>query len=716
MDMWNESLVTPSGTLINGTALEMQELSSSADPLDGNATDLPLDVHSLYEHTPPPYSILSVFVIILLGVFMRYLQPRLPIPYTVVIMLLGVIYGLVAAKAYPPLLNYTAMTRIDPHWILHLFLPALIFESSFAINLGMFRSTMGSILLLATVGLAIATGLTSIVVRYAFSYGWDWCTSLMFGALISATDPVAVVALLKDVGTSPALGVVLEGESLLNDGTAIILFNIFLALSIPSDNFSGESLAVQSVLTVAGGPLFGFAAGWTLVGLLGKISSDAISEVCLTLTAAYLTFYVSEAVLGISGVLAVVALGVVMNSQRTVISPEVDPWMHEFWDIITYIANTLIFVIVGLTIAEHALFNFENMDWINLLILWPALIVIRLISIVVCLPLIRCVEKTGTCNWKNVLVMSWGGLRGAVSLALAMTVSRDPRLDQDSIGNKVLVHTSGIVMLTLLVNGTTTAKLLSVLGMSRIPEDTISAVDNALRFIFKKRDEKITSLKKDHFLEDVNWGSVTSYTLLQNPYKRSRNTQQKKEKVVFSSSFAEKCKSETETDLERTLYSTLDYKAARRIWLQLLKSHFWIQFEHGMVCRRTLLYLSSCVDAALARSEGLIDPEVITGRFTIGHKLTYCQKLVNKLSGHDTSWAGQGRDAVEPAHGNWAERIVEVYWFKSVVHTLLCIHVSCSVLNLIWNFHGHHLDENFFHENVYFVTANGMFDGLRVLI
>ena len=89
-------------------------------------------------------------------------------------------------------------------------------------------------------------------------------------------------------------------------------------------------MAVQSVLTVAGGPLFGFVCGWILVAIIGQISNDSISEVCLTLTAAYLTFYVSEAVLGISGVLAVVALGMVMNSQRTVISPEVDPWMHEY--------------------------------------------------------------------------------------------------------------------------------------------------------------------------------------------------------------------------------------------------------------------------------------------------------------------------------------------------------------------------------------------------
>lgn len=142
---------------------------------------------------------------------------------------------------------------------------------------------------------------------------------------------------------------------------------------------------MQSVLTVAGGPLFGFAVGWTLVGLLGKISSDAISEVCLTLTAAYLTFYVSEAVLGISGVLAVVALGVVMNSQRTVISPDVDPWMREyvsvsldphwnfydsdflgvrscrFWDIITYIANTLIFVIV---VRRASSFPIANLQYI----------------------------------------------------------------------------------------------------------------------------------------------------------------------------------------------------------------------------------------------------------------------------------------------------------------------------------------------------------------
>lgn len=139
---------------------------------------------------------------------------------------------------------------------------------------------------------------------------------------------------------------ILEGESLLNDGTAIILFNVFLALSIPNENFDGESkkvrnlnknsnlvnlgesLAVESVLTVSGGPLLGFVVGKVAAFIIRSISNDSISEICITMAATYLTFYIGETFLRVSGVLAVVILGLVLNHDRTVISPETEPGMH----------------------------------------------------------------------------------------------------------------------------------------------------------------------------------------------------------------------------------------------------------------------------------------------------------------------------------------------------------------------------------------------------
>ncbi|OWA51717.1 Sodium/hydrogen exchanger 7 [Hypsibius exemplaris] len=701
-----------SGGGMNFSAGFLQGESDAWDIHGSNSTADPhLDSRSLYTHNPPPYSILFVFVTILVGVFMRLLQPKLPIPYTVVIMIFGIIYGILAVTVYRPLANYTAITRIDPHWILQIFLPILIFESSFTINFQMFRKAVGQILILATGGLALATCLTAVVVKYAFNYGWNWCASLMFGALISATDPVAVVALLKDVGASPELGVVLEGESLLNDGTAIIFFNIFLALNtIPDEEFSAESLAVQSVLTVAGGPLFGFVCGWIASWFIGRISNDAIAEVSVTLAAAYLTFYVSEAILNVSGVLAVVVLGLVLNYERTAISPEVEPWMHEFWSTLTYIANTLIFAIVGLTISEHALMNFSHTDWLNLLLLYGAIIVIRLVSIIVFLPVIRYAEsakQSSTCKqWRNVLVMGWGGLRGAVSLCLAMTVSRDPRLEQITIGDKVLIHTAGIVMLTLFVNGTTTAKLLSLLGMSRIPEVTIKAVDNALRHIFRSREREISVLRADHFLDEINWEDITLETNLKNPYRKS-----KQPSILGLNS-----STETLATISRDfallevggepVHDPESYQTIRLVWLKLLRHSFWEQFERGLICRQTLVYLCGCVDKALSQSDDLLDPDIITARFSIGQRLTYCQKMLNKLTGHDTGPCVSQSPGTPSRKGHG---VVESCWFTALVYLSITVHVTASIVNLALNWHGHHLDENFFHENVYFVAANAFF-------
>lgn len=247
----------------------------------------------------------------------------------------------------------------------------------------------------------------------------------MFGSILGATDPVAVVALLKDVGADPKLGTIMEGESLLNDGTAIVVFTLFLELS-KGEVYTGGEVVLLFLRVALGGPLFGAFAGKVTVLLLAKVFNDALIEITLTVSASYITFYVAEAWLGVSGVLALVALGLETNLNRAHISPEVEKFLHWFWEMMAYLTNTVIFTLVGVVIAERAFNDVEPQDWFNLLALYIGLTIIRGLAIALLSPLL---SRLGYgISWGKGIVITWGGLRGAVGLSLALVVEHDPIL------------------------------------------------------------------------------------------------------------------------------------------------------------------------------------------------------------------------------------------------------------------------------------------------
>jgi sodium/hydrogen exchanger 10/11 len=244
----------------------------------------------------------------------------------------------------------------------------------------------------------------------------------MFGSILGATDPVAVVALLKDVGACPKLGTIMEGESLLNDGTAIVVFTLFLSLS-KGGVYTGGEVVLLFLRVAIGGPIFGWLSGKLTVVLIAQVFNDALIEITLTIAASYITFYVAEAWLGVSGVLALVALGLECNLNRAHISPEVEKFLHGFWEMMAYLTNTVIFTLVGVVIAERAFNDVEPRDWFYLLSLYIGLTIIRGITIALLSPLL---SRLGYgISWEKGIVVTWGGLRGAVGLSLALVVEHD---------------------------------------------------------------------------------------------------------------------------------------------------------------------------------------------------------------------------------------------------------------------------------------------------
>jgi NhaP-type Na+/H+ or K+/H+ antiporter len=253
------------------------------------------------------------------------------VPYTVVLLIEGFTIGYIHELSEHGLgdlsVSLEMWSSIDPHLLLFAFLPPLLFSDSMGLNWYVWKRCLGQCLLLAGPGVLIGTGLTAAVAKYCFSYGWSWPQCLLFGSILAATDPVAVVAILKELGVPDKLTMCVSGESLLNDGTAIVLFNLFKALSLDTKSamegigmVDGVSplgviryFLYMSVGGIALGCTFGLVGVLWLSRALRRTShEDPIIQFAVTLCLAYLTFFIGEHFAGVSGVLATVAAALTM--------------------------------------------------------------------------------------------------------------------------------------------------------------------------------------------------------------------------------------------------------------------------------------------------------------------------------------------------------------------------------------------------------------------
>ncbi len=364
---------------------------------------------------------------------------RFRLPYTVG--LVGI--GLLFAAIFEPLDN-----PISSEIILSLLVPPLLFEAAFHLRMEDLRRDLGFILLLAVPGVILTTMVVGGII-YKANIGVGIELALVFGALIAATDPVAVVALFRQLGAPKRIQVMLEGESLFNDGTAIVMFNIMLAiagLSIQGESSlsadSGLGLWVTEFLkVVGGGVLTGIVLGMFASQIIGRID-DALVETTLTTVLAFGSYLVGEHLLGVSGVLAVVAAGIVNGSTGPRgMSATTRVVVFNFWEYAAFLANSFIFLLIGLTIDIVDLLN--NLPAIGAAIL--AVLLARALGIYG----LSIFNREISAKWKHVIY--WGGLRGAIALALVLTISTDD-VSQETV-NLLRSMAFGVVLFTLLFQG-----------------------------------------------------------------------------------------------------------------------------------------------------------------------------------------------------------------------------------------------------------------------
>eukprot|EP01059_Diplonema_ambulator_P008881 TRINITY_DN18657_c1_g1_i1.p1 TRINITY_DN18657_c1_g1~~TRINITY_DN18657_c1_g1_i1.p1 ORF type:complete len:1319 (+),score=434.33 TRINITY_DN18657_c1_g1_i1:3397-7353(+) len=466
-----------------------------------------------------PYNILVLAIVVALGNLCRHFGDIFPLshlPYTVQVFILGAAWGAACKGLGGAMLKYGKLGDIDPHLLFFIFLPILIFESAFATDFHVFKKVAMHCIFLAGPGLMIASLLTALVAHLIFTeYKWDLVTSLLFGCMLSATDPVAVVALLKELGAAPAISQLIEGESLLNDGTAIVFFNIFKGSVVGGEVKESIWVICLVLIKVAGG---GCCLGW-VIGVITKncikaVFNDAEIEITMTLVAAYVTFFVAEVYLEVSGVLGLVVMGMYLSYHSHVISPEVEHSLHHFWEIIVYIGNTLIFAIAGLVITEKALDELNGYDLYYLVINYVFLNIIRGVAMAILIVPMNLIGKYQL-DWRNAVLCTWGGLRGAVGLALALIIWGDNEIaaEHPLLGARFLFHVAGVVVLTLCVNGVTTGYVVSKLGLDVIPDTRKRSMQRAFKQLMKNSTDNLYLTRRRHVFRDANWREVTKFAI-----------------------------------------------------------------------------------------------------------------------------------------------------------------------------------------------------------
>ena len=375
-----------------------------------------------------------LFLAVLVGIAAR----RFRVPYTVGLVLIGLLLTLYS--------GYEVV--ISPNLILALLVPPLIFEAAFHLRFNELRYNLATILALAIPGVLLTTIIVAAIVSWGT--GLAITVALVFGALVSATDPVSVVALFRSMGVPKRLQVLLEGESLFNDGTAIVIFDVVVILAISGfEAFDPLSGTLDFLFVSGGGLVIGFVLGAIISQMISRID-DYLIETTLTTVLAFGAFLIAE-FLGVSGVLAVVAAGLTAgNFGPKSMSPTTRIVLHNFWEYAAFLANSFIFLLIGLKIELPVLF--ENWQ----LIVWAivAVLIARGINVYI---LSRIGPKLPS-KWR--LVMYWGGLRGAISLALALSL---PAALYASA--QVQVMAFGVVLFTLLVQGLSMGTLVRHLGL-----------------------------------------------------------------------------------------------------------------------------------------------------------------------------------------------------------------------------------------------------------
>jgi monovalent cation:H+ antiporter, CPA1 family len=350
------------------------------------------------------------------------------VPYPVVLAGAGVVIGLLPGGQ---------LGHVGADVILLAFVPGLVFEAALTLDLPELRRRLLPVGLLATAGVALTVVLIGTLTHLVL--GLSWAGGMLLGAILAATDPIAVVTLMRQMRAPSGLSAILEGESLFNDGTGVAVFTAVLATILSGAPSFGDA-AIRFVEITAGGTAVGLAVGF-LGLLLLRFAADAPLEILATLVIAYGSYLAAD-VLHASGIVAVVVAGIVVARYGSAIGRLHGPQLLGFWSLLAFVLNAMLFILVGAALPAWELLPVLGF----VAVVFVIMLVTRAIPVYGLLGLSAIRPPTIPWAWRHLTF--WAGLRGALSVALALSVANMPGVD-----SRVALIAYGVVLLSLLVQG-----------------------------------------------------------------------------------------------------------------------------------------------------------------------------------------------------------------------------------------------------------------------
>ena len=410
--------------------------------------------------------ILLLIVTLIVALLARLMR----IPYTLLLVIIGFIVGIVG------LLSFLPHEHLDPNLVLYIFIPALLFEGAWNADLDRLEAEWLPIILLVIPGMVLS--LLVVAVALHVGIGLEWLLALLVGAIVAPTDPIAVIALFQQLGVPDRLRILVEGESIFNDGTGGAAYELVLAVLLPTlglAEVSGEpsfqnapalGIMAEVLWLIFGGFLLGLGVGWLVSHLLRRID-DRLVVITITIAVAYGMYLLGTAV-STSGLLAVVGAGLVMGSygRKHAMSPRTIEAADDVWEFINYLANSLLFLLLGFELALTNLVQSFPGIFFGVL----GALIGRVLMIYIFIPLQdvlarwwahRTLKRSSRLSrprpiplaWRPVMVLS--GLRGALSLALVLSLPQE--LAQRNLLTDIVY---GVILVTLLGQGVTLRFLL----------------------------------------------------------------------------------------------------------------------------------------------------------------------------------------------------------------------------------------------------------------
>lgn len=386
-------------------------------------------------------SVATIELLLLVAAIVAIAARRLRIPYGVGLVLAGI-----ALSLWP----HFPEIQLSRELIFIVLLPPLIFEAALYIDWRELRSDFAVILALATAGVLLSAAVTGLGLHYVA--GWEWQSALLFSVLIAATDPVSVIATFKEAKKKGRLRFLIEAESLFNDGTAAVAFTVCVALVL-GQNITPLEAGKVLIATTGGGIVCGAAVALTTLLLAGR-TDDHLVEITLTTVGAYGSFLLAEH-FGFSGVLATLTAGLILGNlgPRGVISERGKVAVESFWEYAAFVANSLVFLLLGITSTK------ENFFHVWRAALAAIVLVLAGRAAAIYLTLLPFSRSSAAVSARHQHVLFWGGLRGALALALALGLPASVPRRQE-----IITISFAVVAFSVFVQGLTVIPLLRRLG------------------------------------------------------------------------------------------------------------------------------------------------------------------------------------------------------------------------------------------------------------